>query len=326
MTNQARVGIFTTITIIVFILGFYFLKGRNLFVRTNSYYAVYDRVDGLYKSNIVEVDGYRVGMVGGMERDQKNRKIIVQLDLDKDLILPKSDSTVALLFSTDLFGSKKIQLILGHAEESYKEGDTINTFFKTDLTEALGSNIDPVITDVRKIIPQLDTTIRSIKLLLSPQNVNGIFGTVKQLNGAIAKIDTILIMNKEGIHALINNIEGITATIEKDKETIDAILNNAKNFTDTLQQANLKQTISNLNDALVQLKGMVNDINSGKGTVGKLIKSDELYANIDSTVNNLNKLVKDVKARPYRYISINVLGAKKAEERRAKKYDETGKP
>ena len=112
MTNQAKVGIFTTITIAIFILGFYFLKGTNLFVRKNVYYAVYERVDGLYKSNLIEINGFPIGRVGTMERNPETGKIVVELDLDKNVRVPKSDSTVAVLVSTDFLGSKKVKLIL----------------------------------------------------------------------------------------------------------------------------------------------------------------------------------------------------------------------
>ncbi|HLP52857.1 MAG TPA: hypothetical protein VK154_18340, partial [Chitinophagales bacterium] len=80
-----------------------------------------------------------------------------------------------------------------------------------------------------------------------------------------------------------------------------------------------------LNSAIGQLNGVLADVNQGKGTLGKIVKDDALYSKVDTAVTNLNVLLKDVKARPYRYISINVLGAKKAEERRAIKYDESGK-
>src|SRR5688572_8053578 len=104
MTNQVKVGIFFTLAVTIFILGFYFLKGINLFERKNVYYAVYERVDGLYKSNIVEVNGFPVGRVADMQRDPENGKIVVELDLDKNVKVPKSDSTVAQLVSTDLLG------------------------------------------------------------------------------------------------------------------------------------------------------------------------------------------------------------------------------
>jgi phospholipid/cholesterol/gamma-HCH transport system substrate-binding protein len=325
VTNQVKVGIFSTISVIIFVLGFYFLKGTNLFVRKNVYYAVYDRVDGLYKSNEVVINGFRVGRVGKMERDPQTGKIVAELDLDKDVRIPKSDSTQALLISTDFLGSKQVSLVFGHSNEFYDDGDTINTFFKKDLTEQLGAQIDPIMVDVRKLMPQLDTTIRGIKMLFDASNPKSLYTTLATVNDALKKIDTILAHNDETLKLTIGNLASITGNIEKSNAAITKILSNAESFTDSLQQANIKQTIENLNQTVSQLNGVMKDINAGKGTLGKVIKSDALYAKVDSAVGNLDVLLKDVKARPYRYISINVLGSKKAEERRVKKYNESGK-
>ena len=325
MSNQVKVGLFSTVSVVIFVLGFYFLKGTNLFVRKNVYYAVYDRVDGLYKSNPIDINGFPVGKVGDMERDPLTGKIVVELDLDKNIQIPKSDSTRADLVSTDFLGSKKVRLVFGSSSTFYEEGDTINTFFKQDLTEQIGAQIDPIMGDVRHMLPQLDTTITGIKLLFDERNPKGIYTTLDGINTAIAQINVILAQNQQTLKLTLNNLQSITGNIEKNNDAITAILKNAENVTDSLQQANLKQTVSNLNNAISQLNGVLKDVNEGKGTLGKIVKDDELYTKVDTAVNNLNVLLKDVKARPYRYISINVFGAKKAEERRAQKYDESGK-
>lgn len=325
MTNQAKVGIFSAGSIVIFVLGFYFLKGTNLFVRKNVYYAVYDRVDGLYKSNMVDINGFPVGKVGGMARNPETGKIVVELDLDKEIKIPQSDSTYASLISTDFLGSKKVRLVFGNSTTFYTEGDTINTFFKKDLTEQIGAQIDPIMGDVKHMLPQLDSTITGIKYLFDQRNPKGIYVTLDGVNRAIEQINVILAQNQETLKLTLGNLQSITGNIEKNNAAITAILKNAESVTDSLQQANLKQMVANLNHAIGQLNTVLSDVNQGKGTLGKIIKKDELYAKVDSAVSNLNVLLKDVKQRPYRYISINVLGAKKAEERRAKKYDESGK-
>ena len=318
MTNQAKVGIFTLITIAIFILGFYFLKGTNLFVRKNVYFAVYERVDGLYKSNIVEINGFPIGRVGTMERNPDNGKIVVELDLDKNVKVPKSDSTCALLVSTDFLGSKKVRLVFGHSTEYLNDGDTISTLFKKDITEQLGSQIDPIMLEVRTMLPKLDSAIGGVKIMFDNNDKRSIFTTFN-------KVNAILDQNQQNLQLTIANIKTITANFETYNESITKILTNATNFTDSLQQANIKQTIQNLNATITQLNAVVTDLNEGKGTMGKLLKGDELYGKVDSAVANLNVLLKDVKARPYRYIDINVLGSKKATERRITRDNESGK-
>jgi len=286
---------------------------------------VYSRVDGLYKSNLVEIDGFPIGKVGDMDRDPVTGQIVVRIDLEKDINIPKSDSTLAYLFSTDLFGTKKIKLIFGQSNEYYNDGDTIHTYFKKDLTEQVGAQIDPLMNDVRNMVPKLDGTISGIKDLFDKDNPQGIYTTLSQVNGALAKVSQILAANEVNLQLTIKNLQNITSNFEKNSENLSKIIKNTSAVTDSLQQANLKQTVENLNQTISQLNGVVAEINAGKGTLGKVVKGDELYNNIDSTIASLNVLLKDVKARPYRYVNINVFGGKKKEERIEKKYNESGK-
>jgi phospholipid/cholesterol/gamma-HCH transport system substrate-binding protein len=325
VTNQVKVGIFSIVSIIIFVLGFYFLKGINVFERKNSYYAVYERVDGLYKSNEVEINGFMVGRVGDMQRNPETGKVVVRMDLDKGLKLPDSDSTIASLYSTDFLGTKKIQLVLGHSGKYLKEGDTINTYFKKDLTEQIGSQIDPLMNSINGIVPKVDTTISSLSWLFSEKNPNGIYMTKGQIDQALIKLNLILAQNQVTLNTTLKNLESITGNVAKSNDEITAILKNAHGVTDSLEQANLKQTIENLNNTITQLKSLLTDVNAGKGTLGKVVKDDALYNKVDSAVGHLDVLLKDVKARPYRYINISVFGQKAHEKRMEQKYNESGK-
>jgi phospholipid/cholesterol/gamma-HCH transport system substrate-binding protein len=252
--------------------------------------------------------------------------VVVRLDLDKGLKIPDSDSTVASLFSTDFLGTKKIQLVLGHSDKYMKEGDTINTYFKKDLTEQIGSQIDPIIGGISNMVPKLDSTISGLSWLFDQKNPKGIYQTKGEIDVALVKLDLILAENQITIKTTLNNLQSITGNIEKNNAQITTILKNASNITDSIEQANLRQTIENLNATISQLRTLVSDLNEGQGTLGKVMKDEGLYHKVDSAVSNLNVLLKDVKERPYRYINISVFGQKKHEKRMEEKYNESGKP
>lgn len=322
VTNQAKVGIFSAITIAVFVLGFYFLKGIDLFERSKSYYAVYDRVEGVYTSTPVELNGFPVGRVGKMGRDPKTGKIVVQLDLNKDVAIPRSENTRAVIFSSDMLGSKKIRLVFGEGNTFLEDGDTLNAEFQVDLSE----QINPIIGDFKgKIVPKADTTIANVQWLFSENNPKGIYSTLGNLNVAIGHVNVILQGNEQNLNLTIKNLQSISKNIEKNNAAITAIINNANGITDSLKQANLKQMIDNMNVAVVQLDSVIYNIKEGNGTVGKLVNSDQLYTKLDSTVSSLNHLLVDVKQRPYRYINVSVFGSKKREKRIEEKYNESGK-
>ena len=51
-------------------------------------------------------------------------------------------------------------------------------------------------------------------------------------------------------------------------------------------------------------------VNSGQGTIGKLIKNDSLYNNLNKSSEDLDKLLKDLRINPERYMHISVFGKK----------------
>ena len=205
------------------------------------------------------------------------------------------------------------------------DGDTISTLFKKDITEQLGSEIDPIMTDVKKMLPGLDSTIGGIKLMFDVNDPRSLYTTLAKVNRAIDGINGILATNDKTIKLTLDNLQSFTDNLQKNNDKITHLLTNVGDLSDSLKQADLKETIQNLDATIIQLKAMLTDINQGKGTLGKVVKDDQLYNKVDSAIGNLNVLLKDVKARPYRYISINVLGSKKAEKRRALQDNETGK-
>jgi phospholipid/cholesterol/gamma-HCH transport system substrate-binding protein len=51
-----------------------------------------------------------------------------------------------------------------------------------------------------------------------------------------------------------------------------------------------------LNATVVQFQGLVNDVTSGKGSLGKLLVDDELYRKANTTFDNLNAIIDDLNA------------------------------
>lgn len=301
MSNQVRVGIFAFITVVIFIFGFYFLKGINLFSTKTTYYAIYDRVDGLYKSNQVNVNGFRIGIVSDMQIDPVSGKIIVEIRSENDFPIPAN--SIARIEATDLVGGKQIAVVLGDSKKILESGDTLQTAIKQGIADQLGDAVTPLVAKITETLTGLDSAVIGIKIAL---NKNDETSTVGRLNNSLANIQSITheldkTLKTGTLDKSLKNIEGITTNINNNNQQIDELLKNLAAFSAELKETKLKSTVNELHDILAQ-------INTGNGTIGKLVKSEDVYKKLDSAIANLDKLLIDVKARPYRYINISVLG------------------
>jgi phospholipid/cholesterol/gamma-HCH transport system substrate-binding protein len=109
------------IILIIFVYNRGFIdKSRNeVYILT----AAFDRVDGINIGSEVSVSGVKVGEVRNKKLDSTNYSAIVQIALNKDLLLPIDTS--AEIVSANLMGDKYITLIPGAEAEFLKDGDVI---------------------------------------------------------------------------------------------------------------------------------------------------------------------------------------------------------
>jgi phospholipid/cholesterol/gamma-HCH transport system substrate-binding protein len=309
VNNQTKVGLFSLITILIFIFGFYFLKGVNLFTTKSKYYAVFDDVNGLYKSNPVVVNGHHIGMVNGESFDPETGKVTVEMIIDNDFKL--YDSCIAGISSTDLVGSMQISIRYKKSKRVLASGDTLSTFHEQGIVEKLTSAIDPLKASLTKTLSNLDSVLHGVTSALSKEDPSS---TIHKLNAALDNIHTLTADNGP-LHQTLENLKTFTGNLDKNNGNIDRILHNVADLTDTLKSADLAATVSKAREALSGVDTLMYNINNGNGTVSSLIKDKKVYNDLDSAVVSLNLLLSDVKKNPFRYVNVSFFGGKKRDDK-----------
>nr|MBK9650984.1 hypothetical protein [Bacteroidota bacterium] len=81
-------------------------------------------------------------------------------------------------------------------------------------------------------------------------------------------------------------------------------------MSEQLATSDLKKTIDNLEKTSAQLNDVLAKMNKGEGSLGKLMKDESLYNNLNAAASDLDKLLIDLKANPKRYVQVSVFGRK----------------
>ena len=81
-------------------------------------------------------------------------------------------------------------------------------------------------------------------------------------------------------------------------------------ISDSLSKANIGKMVSSLEKTLVNVDKLMSEVQSGKGTIGKMMKDESLYNNLDKTSKELGFLLEDVRLNPTRYVNVSVFGKK----------------
>lgn len=324
MAKELKVGLLAIVSILVLVLGFQFLKGAKVFSKENTYYAMYDKVDGLYSSDPVYVNGFQIGRVKDIElaRTGGSTKVLVSLSIDKKYEIP--NNSVALLYSTDLLGEKSVAVMYGSGSTMLMDGDTVGTKIQKAMLEEMGSQITPLTEKIDGLITNLDTLLSGINYLFYQKNDESLYAIVhnlKVLSDDLPEIsggvNTLINSDQSKLNTTLANLESITGNIEKNNAKIDNILTNFSSFSDSLNQTDLKGTVNNAKIALSELQLILETVNNGDGTITQLLKDPEVYNNLETATNNLNALLEDLKQNPGRYVNFSLIKVNKTEQEKA---------
>ena len=317
MSKEIKVALFVIVVAAIFIFGLNFLKGKGFFDDNSTYFAIFEQVGGMYKSDPIVVNGYQIGKMGELTliSEGPNRgKILAEMIVSNDVKIP--ENTVAILFSADLLGEMNVKLIFNEESTTYHEdGDTISTDIEGTLFEELGGELTPL-TD------KLSITMDNVNELFDFENENK-----QTLNYTLQSINEVLdtynetgrILNQrldgqlETLDALLSNVQSLTATLKGNEENINEIMTNFKELSASLNKLELEQTLSNVNGTVSSLETTISKMNNPDNTLGALLNEREMYDNLEKSTESLNVLLNDVRINPKRYININVFGGKKKE-------------
>lgn len=311
ISNETKVGILASFGIAVFIVGYNFLKGNDVFTKEQNFYAIYDKVDGLTVSKPVLVNGYQIGRVADLTLLQ-NGKILATFKISPKYDIPKN--TIARLESTDLLGTKAVVFDLGNSTSYAIDGDTLNANIQANLLDQM----EPVQKKAQVLISRLDSVLISVNGILNPKfqknvesSFNSVANTLQTLESTSKTLDGMVTVQSKRIDNIMANAESISANLRNNNDQITGILTNFNQISDDIAKANFKQTLDNANKAVADLQAAIAKVNQGNGSLTLLLNDDKLYKNLNNASYNLDKLIIDLKANPKRYVSFSVFGGRK---------------
>ena len=308
ITKEFKVGLLVAAALAILIIGYSFLKGNDVFSQDNTYFATYERVDGLTVSKPILVNGYQIGRVSNMEL-QADGRILTELKVKKEYAIPQN--TVAQIVSTDLLGGKAIVFELGNSPNYASEGSHLQAGTEKGLWE----QVEPIQKKAEDIAATLDSVLSSINNTINAEfqrdfnrSINSIANSLKNIEGITGQLDALVGKERVRVSDIMANIESITANVQQNNEQITGLLTNLNQITDQVARANVANTIHDANKAVADFQQIVDRINSGEGSIGLLINDTALYDNLRNASENLDALMIDLKANPGRYVHFSIFG------------------
>lgn len=308
ISNETKVGALTAIAIVILILGFNFLKGRNLTERNDEIFSVFPDIKGLQVSNPVFIKGLQVGKISDMhEKDNNLTGIIVSMNLNKDINIPVNSRAI---INSDLLGGTSIEIVMGNATEYIENGDTLQSNSKLGLMTELTKSLNPALNNVNKTLTSLDVLIQQLSAILDPKTQGNLQSVIASLSSTSKQLERLIASQSAVLGKTMKNVEVVTGTLANNSGKIDSTISNLEKTTSTLADANIDQTLQTVTRTMAKLEQTINTINSKNGSLGMLLNDRQLYNELRMTNRSLTTLLDDIRVNPKRYVSISVFGKK----------------
>lgn len=284
--NELYIGSVVAITIAMVVASVIFLEKSSFLQPGFTVNLVVQDAKGIRAGGNVFYEGLEVGSVRSTEFITNG--VLLKLKITGIDSIPEDSRFV--IRSTSLIGSQAVQITPGKSKSYLHNGSYV--------VGQTGSGMSDILQGGKEITENVDQVVRNIDALTNEDSRRRVTVALNRIDESVGLIHESLKSNLKDIHATIEGMRQITAD---NRAPVDSMINRLSRHSRDLSVAmvNTERITENLNTIIAGL-------NRGRGTAGKLLTDDQLYNKIDSTVTNLNDLIKDIKEHPGKYIHVSI--------------------
>ena len=325
------------VVIALSVWGYLFLRGRNILKTSNIYYVRYENISSLAPTSAIFIRGMNVGTVADVELEEDMQSIVATLNIKGGIRIPKN--TVAVIVSTGLMGGKAIDLKIEKActgDDCAEPGDFLEGRVKGMFDSILDPGEDGTVSKLKETIGDILDSVGDS--LTSPNSDNEIAKTYQDLSALIENLasitgtlDASMGTYDRHLKTSLSNVATLTNALASNQDKIAGTITHLESVMRQLDEAhigantgelvteaktsmqNLNKTLEEANVSFEKMSALLNDLQAGKGSLGKLMKDPVLYDYLAKTTRDLDLLLQDFRLNPKRYVNVSVFGKKQKE-------------
>lgn len=300
-SREVKTAVLAIGSILLFIFGYSFLKGTNLLDKDRTFYVTYDNVQGLAKASPVTINGLMVGKVKDIVFLNQKGKLLVSFSIRKSDFKFSKNSLVRI-YSSSLLGDKSLGIYPQYDPENMAvSGDTLVGSVEDDMLVAVTKALGPLEKKVNNTLTTLDVLLHSISDVLDPKTRVNLQQTIANLNTTMESLDG-------ASNSLNTLLQDNTSKLNNTFINLDQMATNFNSLSDSLSKLETGKLFTELQNVVTRFDTITSALENGEGSMGQLLKDEQLYQNLKGASKQLDELLEDVKLNPKRYIHISVFG------------------
>ncbi len=291
---EIKVGLFILLGIIILAGSLYWLQGFRLDQNNQKVQVFYEDVGMLKVGNIVTVSGIFKGKVSNLHLTSKG--VLVEFVLSNDVIL-RADARF-IIRNYGLMGERFVAIYPGKSDQPLDRSKPALGSYDSGMPEVMGL-MGEMVTELHELVISFRETIGSDSTL-------GRFNrTVANLENVSSSLSDYLGDNSAKMNQTVENFLKASKKINK------LVSNNSSVIDSSLQRFNkfskkLEEFVTGLDSLSLSAREFADRLNSPDGTLQLLLEDRQLYDDLLKTADNIDDLVKDIKANPRKYINLKL--------------------
>ena len=305
VSRELKTGIVAVAVIALFIWGYNYLKGQNLFDGPlKTFKTEYSNVQGLNTASVVTINGVEVGKVVDIQfhnSPEKRGWLIVEFSVENDFEFSKK--SVAKIYSASLMGGKSLAIVPSYEGENAKPGDFLQGEIESDILSSVTEKLNPLQAKVENVIVRADSLMMGLNEIFNQDSRRNLRSSIAQLNETI--------INFKEISSSVNEmVDKNDAKLSKTIANAEKMTDNFAQLSDTLNKSNIGETVKKLETTVTSLNSILTNVESGEGTIGKLLHDEGMYTNLTNASKELEELLREMKEHPKRFVHFSLFGKK----------------
>lgn len=297
MSNEAKVGIFTVIGLVLLTAIVLYLSGFNPAEEDDySFDITFNQVTGLKPGAGVSYAGIAVGRVQAIEAYKDKAKVTVEIRGGTQI----AKDSLFTINSDGLMGEKFISIMPPqHPSGVYLAGGESVQGVDEKGLDYLLAQAGTTLVDVQELIKSMNTILgnKNVQnsLVQTAVNLNELTGNMNEL---MRVMSNLAVNNQQDIDKMIKNLSAMTASMASAADEIDSMLNDFSSDGQTAE--NMKTAIANLaatSQSIQKMAANMEPVIADPATAQKLQNIIDNASNISTRADTMMNKVSNIKVK-----------------------------
>jgi phospholipid/cholesterol/gamma-HCH transport system substrate-binding protein len=288
--DEVLVGLVVTVAIVLTVLGSLWLARGGL-SKGYPLYAKFPWGAGLKQGQPVLLVGVAAGYVDEVDLHQDGT-LVTTLRIQKNYQVPRTSR--ATVVPNGIFGDMAIALTPSKPDSrSFQPGDTVPIGPSTPGIADLTSKADSVMRSVNSVTTALEHE------MVATGGIRDLRNTIGATNRLVNEFAAIAAEQSRQLSATMTSLRRATGAIDPVK--VDSTIANFRTAS-----ANMAEMSAQLKETSGKLDAIIAKVDSGPGSVGKLLNDPGAYNDVRQLLQRMDSLIADIKKNPKRYINVKI--------------------